>query len=104
MIRMLILMLALLAVPFVVYFLYDIARRGPDGQGPRNPRDWERDSVLNLGFVGLFLAAVAIAFVLVTGGGSRDGVYIPARIENGKLIDGGFTPAEDARVPSKLAD
>ena len=90
MIRMLLAALALIAVPFVIYFLYDLARSGPDGRGARNPRDWERDSVLNLGFVGLFLATLVIISVISTGGGSRDGTYTPARIENGKLIDGGF--------------
>jgi len=87
MIRILLAALAMIAVPFVIYFLYDLAR---SGSGARNPKDWERDSVLNLGLVGLFLAALAIFGVVATGGGSRDGTYTPARIENGKLIDGGF--------------
>ncbi len=90
MIRILIAALAMIAVPFVIYFLFDLARGGPQGEGARNPKDWERESVLNLGLVGLFLAALAIVGVVATGGGSADGTYTPARIENGKLIDGGF--------------
>jgi len=90
MIRIILVSLALLAVPFVVYFLFELARGGPDGTGARKPKDWERDSVLNLGFVGLFLAFAGIVTVLVIGSGSHDGKYTPARVENGKLIDGGF--------------
>ena len=90
MIRILIAMLAMIAVPFVIYFIYDLARGGQDGTGARNPADWERDSVLNLGFVGLFLAFLAVLALVSTGSGQRDGTYTPARIENGKLIDGGF--------------
>ena len=90
MIRILLAALAMIAVPFVIYFLYDLVRGGPEGSGARNPKDWERESVLNLGLVGLFLAALAIVGVVATGGGSHDGTYTPARIENGKLIDGGF--------------
>jgi len=41
MIRILLAVLAVIAVPFVIYFLYDLARRGPDGTGVRNPKDWE---------------------------------------------------------------
>jgi len=69
MIRMLLAALAMIAVPFIIYFLYELARGGPDGAGARNPRDWERDSVLNLGFVGLFLATLVIISVVTTGGG-----------------------------------
>ena len=94
MIRILIVSLALLAVPFVVYFIYEIARAGPDGKGARNPKDWERDSVLNLGLAGLFLIFVGVVAVVATGDGSRDGTYTAARIENGKLIDGGFNKPE----------
>lgn len=95
MIRIVLLTLALMAVPFLVYGLYEIIRSGPDGTGARSPRDWERDSMLNLGFVGLALGVAGIVFVLATSGGSRDGTYTPARIENGKLIDGGFNETED---------
>ena len=104
MIRMLLAALAMIAVPFVIYFFYDLARRGPDGNGARNPKDWERDSVLNLGFVGLFLAAVAIIGVVATGGGSREGTYIPVRIENGKLIDGGFNKIDSTPERSLAQD
>ena len=90
MIRIILVSLALLAVPFIVYFIYDLARSGPDGRGARNPKDWERDSVLNLGFAGLFLGFVGVVAIVATGGGSSDGTYTAARIENGKLIDGGF--------------
>jgi len=101
MIRIILVSLALLAVPFVVYFIYDLARSGPDGTGARNPRDWERDSVLNLGFIGLFLGFVGVVLIVATGGGSSDGTYTPARIENGKLIDGGFNQSN--RAPEQSA-
>ncbi len=100
MIRILIVSLALLAVPFLVYFIYEIARAGPDGKGARSPRDWERDSMLNLGFAGLFLVFIGIVTVVATGGGTKDGTYSPARIENGKLIDGGFNEPGSAQESS----
>ena len=90
MIRILLAILAMLAVPFVIYFLYDLLRGGRDGTGAQNPRDWERDSVINLGFVGLFPSFLVVIALITTGSGSQDGTYTPARIENGKLIDGGF--------------
>ena len=104
MIRIILVSLALLAVPFVIYFLYELARGGPDGTGARRPKDWERDSVLNLGFVGLFLVFAGIVTVLVLGSGSRDGKYVPARIENGKLIDGGFNASGDTLEQSVGAE
>lgn len=90
MIRLVLVSLAMMAVPFIVYGIFEIVRSGPDGQGPRSPRDWERGSVLNLGFAGLALMVAALVFLIATDGGSRDGTYVPARIENGKLIDGYF--------------
>lgn len=95
MIRMVVVTLLLMAVPFVVYFLYDLARRGPDGMGARAPKDWEKDSVLNLGFAGLALGTIGLVWILVVGQGVREGEYTPARIENGKLIDGGFNLPEN---------
>jgi len=100
MIRIILVSLALLAVPFLVYLLYEIARAGPDGKGARNPKDWERDSVLNLAFAGLFLVFVGVVAIVATGGGSRDGTYTAARIENGKLIDGGFNLPDGASESS----
>jgi hypothetical protein len=98
MIRVVLVSLAMLAVPFIVYAIFEIVRQGPDGKGPRSPRDWERDSVLNLGFVGLALMVGALVYLIATDEGSRDGIYVPPRIENGKLIDGYFntdvTPVE----------
>lgn len=102
MIRILLVTLALAAVPFLIYLIYDIARRGPDGLGARNPKDWEKDSVLNMGFAGLLLAVLGLIGVLAFGGGSDEGTYEPARIENGKLIDGRFTT--DNSVPEGNAD
>ena len=58
--------------------------------GARHPKDWEKDSVLNLGFAGLFLAVIGIVGILAFGGEPHKGLYEPARIENGKLIDGRF--------------
>jgi len=102
MIRILLVTLALAVVPFLIYLFYDIARRGPDGRGARSPKDWEKDSVLNLGFAGLFLAVLGLVGVLAFGGESGGGVYEPARIENGKLIDGRFNT--DKSDPERNAD
>ena len=104
MIRIVLVIIALLAVPFVVYFLYDLARRGPDGRGAPSPKDWEEDRILNLGLAGLALAVVGMVAVLAFGGGSRDGEYFPARIENGKLIDGGFNEPNDASTQNESVD
>jgi len=97
MIRILLAVLAVIAVPFVIYFLYDLARRGPDGTGVRNPKDWEQASVLNLGFAGLFLSTALVIWLVATGSGSRDGTYSPARIE-------GFNPPEATPERSLVED
>ena len=104
MIRILLAVLAMVAVPFLIYFLHDLVRGGPDGKGVRNPKDWERDSVLSIGFVGLFLATLTVIAVVTTGGGSREGSYTPARIENGKLIDGGFNQRDSSPERSLTLD
>jgi hypothetical protein len=101
---MVLVILALLAVPFVVYFLYDLARRGPDGRGTPSPKDWEQDHVVNLGLAGLALAVVGMVVLLMFSGGSRDGIYYPARIENGKLIDGGFNEPDGTPTQGESVD
>lgn len=105
MIRMVLILIALMAVPFAIYFFYLLARSGPSGDGTAaKPWDWQRDSVINLGFIGLFLATVGLIAVLFMGGEAKDGKYTPARIENGKLIDGRFNYDEGAQNKGAAAD
>ena len=88
MIRVVLLLAALAAVPFVVYGLYMVLRRQPVGGTEEAPMP-----VLRLGAAGLALVVVGFVAILVTQqeGGAGGGSYEPARYENGKLIPGGFT-------------
>lgn len=94
MVRILLATLFLMAIPFVVYAIYETLRRGPDGLGARRPAAWESETVTRLGLGGCALAIVGfLALWGLENAGPKDGRYEPARYEDGKLIPGRIVPA-----------
>jgi hypothetical protein len=83
----------LFLLPFALYFLYTrVARRDEDGKlGHAHPWAW-------LFIVGLLLAIAGLIWVGLTDK-ENEGVYVPARTENGRVVPGHYedtAPAPDA--------
>lgn len=88
--RILLLKLALLLLPFALYGLY-LALSHVRGQEPKI-------RVPHLALLGAGVGILAV-FVFAIGpmsGGDPNERYVPARVEDGKRIPGGFVPADDA--------
>jgi hypothetical protein len=83
----------LFLLPFALYFLYTrVARRDDDGKlGHAHPWVW-------LFIAGLVLAIGGLIWVGLTDS-KNEGVYVPAHVENGKLVPGHYERAP-APVPS----
>lgn len=77
--------LAFFVAPFAIYVVYLLAR----GRHPLKPAHWPNATVVGLTIAGL---AVAIAGMLYFGfaANRQTGAYVPAHVENGKVIPGHF--------------
>ncbi len=76
--------LLLFATPFVAYALFHLLLR----RWPFVSDLWTRGTVSTLTIAGL---AVAIVGMVMLGASARStGVYVPAHIENGRLVPGRF--------------
>ncbi len=85
MIRAVVESIAFFLLPFVLFALYLLARR----RNPSGVDAWTGGVVATLSLVGLALAALGIlAFGLFED--RPRGAYLPAHIENGKLVPGLF--------------
>ena len=90
--RILILIFALGASPFVVAAFYEWRR---DQGGWRRRGLWARERLLKLALGGLLLAATgSLAMALVMDPGGQTGRYEPARFENGQVTPGRIVPGE----------
>jgi exosortase/archaeosortase len=76
---------AFFVAPFVLYVLYLLLR----GRHPLKPAHWPGSAVVSLTIAGL---AIAVAGMLWFGFGAQrqTGAYVPAHVENGKVVPGHF--------------
>lgn len=76
---------AFFVAPFAAYILYLLLR----GRHPLKPVHWPGSAVISLTITGL---AIAIAGMLWFGFGAhhQTGAYVPAHVENGKVVPGRF--------------
>ena len=89
MIRTLIYYLVPLLLPTVIYVLWMLyarfrARTVPEGEMP----SWERTPWLLLFGSGVVLAAAALFTYAFVTGGTPDGAYKPAHLEDGRIVPG----------------
>jgi hypothetical protein len=71
-------------VPFAVYALFLIATRS----GLLVQASWPIQSVAKLALASLVLIVLSLILLARFSGGSPNSTYIPAHIENGKLVPG----------------
>jgi hypothetical protein len=71
-------------IPFAVYALFLIATRS----GLLVQASWPIQSVAKLALASLVLIVLSLILLARFSGGSPNSTYIPAHIENGKLVPG----------------
>lgn len=91
MLRVVLLHAFLLALPFMVYAGYVYLVRKGDEKGV----DWENAPWLNLLVAGLVLIIVAMALLGVFGAREPEGTYVPAYVEDGKVVPGRIVPPDE---------
>ena len=84
MIRPVLTELALFLVPFVVYALYLWGTRA----GVLHPESWPLSTLMWLTIAALLLVAGSFIVLAQWGGEPAGSTYIPAHIEDGKLVPG----------------
>jgi hypothetical protein len=82
-----------LVLPSALYLLWVAALR----RAPEQRIDWRAAPWIWLVGIGLGLAAGVLAFVHIGFGTQEGGRYVPAHVENGKLVPGRFEPAAGSR-------
>jgi hypothetical protein len=71
-------------IPFGVYVLFLLATRS----GVLAPSSWPVQMVARLVLGSLFLVIVSLVLLAQFSGGSPNSTYVPAHVENGKLVPG----------------
>ena len=71
-------------IPFGVYVLFLLATRS----GVLVPASWPIQMVARLMLGSLFLVVVSLVLLAQFSGGSPTSTYVPAHVENGKLVPG----------------
>ena len=84
MIRPVLTELAIFLIPFVAYALFLIATRS----GVLTSSSWPAHLVAKLVLGSLLLVVISFVFLAQFSGAPPDSTYIPAHIEDGKLVDG----------------
>jgi hypothetical protein len=84
MIRPVLTELALFLVPFVVYALYLWGTRA----GVLHPESWSLATLMWLTIAALVLVAGSFIVLAQWGGDPAGSTYVPAHIENGRLVPG----------------
>jgi len=77
---------ALFLAPFVAYALFLWAAR----EGILHPKEWSVPVLFALSLMAVALTAAGFAFIAEYGGAPAHSTYVPAHLENGKLIPGMF--------------
>jgi len=75
---------ALFLAPFVAYGLFVWATR----EGLLHPEAWSVRMLVVLSLVAVALTAVGFVVIAQNSGGPAGSTYVPAHIENGKLVPG----------------
>jgi hypothetical protein len=83
-IRLLSIEVALFLAPFVAYALFLWAVR----QGLVHPKEWAPRVLVVLTLIAVALTAVGFVLIAEFGGAPAGSTYVPAHIENGKLVPG----------------
>ena len=84
MIRPVLTELALFVLPFLVYAIYLWATRA----GVLHPESWPLPTLMWLTIAALLLVAISFIVLAQWGGEPAGSDYIPAHIENGRLVPG----------------
>ncbi len=84
MIRPVLTELALFVLPFLVYAVYLWATQA----GVLHPESWPLSTLMGLTIVALVLMAGSFVILAQWGGEPAGSAYVPAHIENGKLVPG----------------
>jgi hypothetical protein len=71
-------------IPFGVYVLFLLATRS----GVLAPSSWPIQMIARLVLGSLFLVIVSLVLLAQFSGGSPNSTYVPAHVENGKLVPG----------------
>ena len=71
-------------IPFAVYALFLFATRS----GVLRPSSWPIQMVARLVVGSLLLVIVSLVLLAQFSGGSPNSTYVPAHVENGKLVPG----------------
>ena len=79
-----------LLLPTAIYIAYMVwARRRAVAAGAQAP-DWREGPIFWVALSGIVLAALSVALFAVYRGDERSGAYVPAHIEDGKVVPGEF--------------
>ena len=84
MIRPILTEIGIFLIPFALYAMFLIATRA----GVMSPASWPARLVARLTFIALLLVAISLVLLAQFSGAPPNSTYIPAHIENGKLVDG----------------
>ena len=84
MIRLLSIELALFLAPFVAYALFLWAAR----EGFVHPKEWPPRVLAVLALAAVALTAIGFVLIAEFGGAPAGSSYVPAHLENGKLVPG----------------
>ena len=84
MIRPVLTELAIFLIPFVAYALFLIATRS----GVLTSSSWPVHLVAKLVLGSLLLVVISFVFLAQFSGAPPDSTYVPAHLEDGKLVDG----------------
>jgi heme/copper-type cytochrome/quinol oxidase subunit 1 len=76
----------LFAAPFVIYAIYLLATE----RDAREKEHWRLNVLSGLAFVGCLLVIASLIAFAHFGGYAPGGTYVPAHMENGRLVPGGF--------------
>lgn len=71
-------------IPFVAYTLFLIATRA----GPTMQTSWPVHVIAKLGLASLVMVAISLVLLARFSGGKPNSTYIPAHVENGRLVPG----------------
>lgn len=84
MIRPVLTEVAIFLIPFAVYALFLVASRN----GVLEPESWPGRVIARLAVVSLLLTIVSLVLLADFSGAPPGATYVPAHIENGKLVRG----------------
>lgn len=76
----------LFAAPFVIYAIYLLATE----RDAREKEHWRLNVLSGLAVVGCLLVIASLIAFAHFGGYAPGGTYVPAHMENGRLVPGGF--------------